>query len=367
MTFISLGREILSSPVKAFKNSSKKAGLPPGTLVYIGDKKDQPPRISVIDYTSENIHETEMESTEKIGEYKNSASITWINVEGIHDTELIQNIGSLFDLHPLVLEDIVHTGQRPKIEDYGEYLFIVLKMFYTHHTTGEIISEQVSLVIFENCVISFQELRGDIFDPLRKRIRNAKGRIRRKGSDYLAYTIIDTVADHYFIILEGIGTIIEDIEEQLTGDPSPESLQAVRDLKKQCILMRKSIWPLREVLSSIVKEETKLINPETIKYFTDVYDHTIQVVDSVETFRDMLSGMTDLYLSSISWKTNEVMKVLTIIATVFIPLSFFAGVFGMNFTNMPELSWKWSYPVFWLVIILISAGMIFYFKKKKWL
>jgi magnesium transporter len=286
---------------------------------------------------------------------------------------IIEKIGKNFNLHPLLLEDILNTGQRPKAEDFEDHIFIVSKMLYFEETESEIISEQLSVIIGANFVISFQERHGDVFNAVRERIRNGKGRIRKMGSDYLAYALLDAVVDHYFLILEKLGEKIEGLEEDLLTNPTTETMQSIHNLKREMIFLRKSVWPLREVVNSLEKGESKLIKKSTKIYLRDVYDHTIQVMDSVESFRDVLSGMLDLYLSVISNKMNEVMKVLTIIATIFIPLTFIAGIYGMNFNpeaspfNMPELNWHFGYPAVWLVMILIGLTMLGFFKNKKWL
>jgi magnesium transporter len=280
---------------------------------------------------------------------------------------IIEKVGAHFGIHPLVLEDILHTGQRPKVEDLGDYIFIVLKMLYHDDQEDEMLGEQVSLLLGQNCVISFQEREGDIFNPIRERIRNSKGRIRRAGADYLAYALVDAIVDHYFVILEKMGEKIESLEEELVTNPTPETLQIIHKLKRNLIFLRKSVWPLREVINALERGESPLITEPTGIYLRDVYDHSIQVIDTIETFRDMVSGMLDIYLSSLSNRMNEVMKVLTIIATIFIPLTFIAGIYGMNFKFMPELEWHWGYPTALIVMLLIVGSMFIYFRRKKWL
>ncbi len=345
---------------------SKKAGLAPGTLVYVGKKRISKVKISVIDYNKDNVEEKVVKKIEDVFPYKDKSNITWININGIHDINLIEKIGKNFNLHPLIMEDIVSTRQRPKIEDFGDYLFVVLKMLYYNEKDHKINVEQLSLIVGSNYVISFQEVEGDIFDSIRERIKDKKRKIRQKGTDYLAYALMDSVVDNYFSILEIIGEKIEGIEGKIIKNPSVESLQIINNLKREIIFLRKSIWPLRELLSSLSRSESKLIKKETEVYFRDVYDHTIQVIDTVETSRDMLSGMLDIYLSSISNRMNEVMKVLTVFASIFIPLTFVAGVYGMNFDIMPELRWKYSYFILLGIMFSIGIGMFMYFKRKKW-
>jgi magnesium transporter len=267
----------------------------------------------------------------------------------------------------LVIEDIVNPQQRPKMEDFGEYIYIVFKMLQYDEKENLIKIEQVSIIFGKNYAISFQEIKGDIFEPIRHRIRNGKGRIRKMKSDYLAYSLMDTIVDNYYTILESLGDRIEEMEGKVVTDPKPETLQEIYGLKRDMIFLRKSVWPLREVINSLERDELPLIHKATRKFFRDVYDHTIQVIDTVETFRDMLIGMHDTYLSSISNRMNEIMKVLTIIATIFIPLTFITGVYGMNFAIMPELKWRWAYFGVWGVILVIAVSMLIYFRRKKWL
>ena len=351
---------------KTAKRHSKKAGSPPGTLVHIGEKKAEKVRITYLDYDEHNFQEKQVSNIEECFPFKESQTITWINIDGIHDVDIIEKIGKHFDLHPLILEDILNTTQRPKFEDYDNHLFIVLKMLMSAGEKQLVQFEQVSIVVGHKFVLSFQESIGDVFEPIRDRLRNSKGRIRKMDSDYLAYALLDAIVDGYFSVLETIGDTIESIEERLAKEPTETILRHIHSLKREIIFLRKSIWPLRELISSLQRSESGLIAQSTDVFLRDVYDHTIQVIDTVESFRDIVSGMLDLYLSSISNKMNTVMKVLTIIATIFIPLTFIAGIYGMNFKYMPELEWRWSYAVVWLVMITVAVGMIMYFRKKKW-
>ena len=353
---------------KFIKRVSKKTGLSPGALVHVGKKKIEKARIRIIDYDESQLQEKEAKTIEECFPFKEKPTVTWINIDGLHEVDIIEKIGKHFDVHPLVLEDIVNTGQRPKMEDFDNYLFLVLKMLYWDEDKSEVIAEQLSLILGSNFVISFQERVGDVFEPVRERIRGAKGRIRKMGADYLAYALVDAVVDRYFIILEKLGEKIEAMEEELVAHPSPETLQTIHTLKRELIFLRKSVWPLRELISGLERGESDLIQKSTHIFLRDVYDHTIQVIDTIETFRDMVSGMLDIYLSSVSNKMNEVMKVLTIIATIFIPLTFVAGIYGMNFEFMPELKWHWFYPeVFWIAMAIIAGLMLLYFRRKRWL
>ncbi len=352
---------------KVVKKRIRKVGLPPGTPVYVGEKKLEKIKISVMDYDETQILEKEIRSVEEALPLKDKPTVTWINIAGIHQVEVIEKIGKNFDLHPLIVEDIVNTDQRIKMEDFGNYIFVVLKMFLYDEKKNEIKADQVSLILGSNFLISFQEEESDIFNSIRERIKNGKGRIRKLGTDYLAYSLLDAIVDHYFLILEKLGERIEELEDELVTRPEPKILEEVHRLRREMIFLRKSVWPLREIIACLERGETPLIQESTNIYFRDIYDHTIQVMDAVETYRDMLAGMLETYLSSISNRLNEVMKVLTIIATIFIPLTFIAGVYGMNFKFMPELGWRWGYFIFWAIIVSVAVFMIFYFKRRKWI
>jgi magnesium transporter len=346
---------------------SQKAGLPPGTIVHVGEKRLDRVKLSVINYDSANFHEKEVKNVEEAFSYRDKSSVTWLNIDGVHQPEIIEQIGKHFGIHPLVLEDIANTGQRPKMEDFDEYIFVALRMLRFDEKENETKTEQVSIILGRGFAISFQEKEGDVFDTIRERLRNNKGKIRKMGADYLAYALIDAIVDNYFMILEKLGETIEDIEDKLVTIPTAETLRAIHDLKREMIFLRKSVWPLREVISRLERSESALIHKSTCIYLRDVYDHTIQVMDSVETFRDMLSGMLDIYLSSVSNRMNEVMKVLTVVATIFIPLTFLAGVYGMNFRYMPELGLTWSYPLVLILMFILALLMVAYFRRKKWI
>ena len=346
---------------------SRKAGLPPGTLVHIGEVKPEKMKITLLDYDEQHIYEEEVVTVDECLPFKDEPTVTWVNIDGLHQVEILERVGDGFGLHPLVLEDILNTGHRPKAEDLGDYIYVVLKMLYPEGDNDEITEEQISLILGPTYVVSFQEKAGDVFNPLRERIRNDRGRIRKMGADYLAYALLDTVIDNYFVLLEKLGDRIELLEDELIAHPDPETLHIIHNLKRNMVLLRRSVWPLREVISSLERAESPLIRDSTGIYLRDVYDHTIQVIDTVETFRDLLSGMLDIYLSSVSNRMNEVMKVLTIVATIFIPLTFIAGIYGMNFEYMPELAWRWSYFTVWIVMFVIGALMLVYFRKRRWL
>jgi magnesium transporter len=352
---------------RVVKERSVKSGLPPGTLVHIGEKSDREIRISVTDYSETTCEEKEISALKECFYFTDPSIKSWINVEGLHEIEVIQQVGECQGLHPLVLEDILNTDQRPKLEDYGEYLYIVMKMFRKGDGT-DIITEQVSLILGVNFVISFQEgIRGDVFDPVRERIRSGKGKLRSMGADYLAYSLMDAIVDNYFVVLEEAEERIEVLEDEVVAKPTPETVQKLHKLKREMIFLRKAVWPLREVLAAMTRRDSKLITEPVMIYLRDVYDHVIQVIDIIEVSRDMLSGMLDIYLSSMSNRLNEVMKFLTVIGTIFMPLTFLVGVYGMNFKYLPELEWHYGYYGVWIFMVALSLAMVLYFKRKRWL
>jgi len=365
-----------------------KAGLPPGSLIHVGaDAAAAPPRLLLMQYGGETVRETTMDGRAELPPLAAAAGkpaeaagkgeaagegggqeIAWLQVEGLHDIALMEKLGSHYGLHPLTLEDILYTDQRPKMEDYGGYIYVVLKSFSFPAGPGtELAPEQISIVIGKKFLLSFGEQASILLEPIRERIRQGRGRIRKAGADYLAYAVIDAIVDQYFLILERFGEEIEKQEDYLVSRPTRSTLTAIQHLKREMLYLRKSVWPLREAISALQRLDSPLMDAATAPYLKDVYDHTIQVIDTIETFRDMLSGMLDIYLSSVSNRLNEVMKVLTIIATIFMPLTFLAGVYGMNFKYMPELEWHWGYFLVWGVMIAIALAMGLYFKRKKWL
>ena len=345
---------------------SKKTGLPPGTPVYVGDEEPLPSHINEISYDESEYQEKTVENVSEIIADLRSPDITWVNVNGLRASDIIE-IGESMGFHPLIQEDIVNTLQRPKVEEYADHIFFVLKMVSYDEKTEEFDIEQVSFILGERYLVSFQEQRGDCFDIIRQRIRENKGIIRKMGADYLAYSLIDMVVDGYFTVLEKIGDRIEEIEDDLVVNPQIETLHDIYNMKRRMIAIRKSVWPLREVISRLDRLGSKQFKENTSPYIRDVYDHTIQVIDAIETYRDLLSGMLDIYLSSISNKMNQIMQVLTIIGTVFIPLTFLAGIYGMNFQYMPELGWRFAYPTLWGIMIIITGIMILFFRRRKWL
>lgn len=351
---------------KLIKKRSKKIGLPPGSMVHIGEKKIEKPRLTIIDYDADRINKVEIKEIEEAFPFKDTPTVTWLNIDGLHDVSLLQKIGAHYNIHPLILEDILNTDQYPKIEILDDFIFIVLKMISFNNGQQQLDIEQLSLVLGPNYVITFQERIGDIFNPIRERLQKSTGRIRRNGPDYLCYALMDVVVDNYFLVLEKLGASIEQLDDRILENPEPVLAQDIQGLKRELIFLRKSVWPLREVVSTMQREETALLKSATAPYIRDLYDHIVQIIDTIETYRDLVSGLLDIYLSNLSNRMNEVMKVLTIIATIFIPLTFIAGIYGMNFEYMPELTWHWSYPVVWAVMVLVVLVMLFYFRRKKW-
>ncbi|MBI5700989.1 magnesium/cobalt transporter CorA [Candidatus Saganbacteria bacterium] len=337
-------------------------------LTTTAERQSKKVKISVFDYDGDQFTERDITSEECVS-FKEKPTITWINVDGIYDPKIIEKIGDCYGLSKAIQEQILDTTGRPKIEDLGGQIFIILKMFLYNKDTSKIISEQVSMVIGRSWVITFQE-RGqkeDVFDPVRKRIRTSGTKIRRSGTDYLAYRLIDSIVDNYFFIVEILGDEIEKNEDETLRNPCQKTLHIMQKIRKEILYLRKSIWPVREILNSLQRGESILVSDETRKYLRDLYDHTVQIIDAIETTRDTLSYLLDIYLSSISNKLNEVMKVLTMISTIFMPLTFLVGVYGMNFKHFPELDWKYGYLMVWIVMFIIAGIMAYIFRRRKWL
>ncbi len=345
-------------------------GSSPGSVVYQGPERDAPVVADLIVYGPERYEErSDVPLEEALARLTETDGIRWLNVDGVHRAEIVERLGSALGLHPLTMEDIVSLGQRPKVEDFERYLFVTLRMLAFaegEHGRPELDSEQLSLVLLDGIVVTFQERRGDLFDPLRERLRQGKGRLRKLGADYLAYALMDIVIDRTFTVLEDYGDAIETLEAAILEDPSTRVLERVNHLKREMLLVRKAVWPLREVLAGLERQEGQLVSRTVITYLRDAHDHAVQVIDTVETLRDMLTNLHDMYLSSLSYRMNEVMKVLTIIATIFIPLSFLVGVYGMNFHYMPELSWRWGYFGLWGLMVAIAVGMLVAFRRRGW-
>lgn len=349
----------------------KISGLSPGSLIFTGEQKTKEIQITVLSYKEDKYHEKEISNINDLASFKENAEVSWINVSGLHDINILERIGNIFSIHPLTLEDILNVHQSPKIEDYDSYLFVVLKMINTN-ASGRLDIEQLSIIHGKNYVITFQEKSGSVFDPIKDRIRNNKGRLCKLGGDYLVYRLIDSVVDHYFFVLEKFDEQIEIIEDNILENPDETSIQSIHRSRKELIKLRRSIFPLREVLYTVEEEKFQLIKKETYIFIRDLADHVRRILDSIENYREIINGLLEVYLSSSSRKMNEIVKLLTIISTIFIPLTFIAGVYGMNFNthiskwNMPELEWIFGYPAIMGFMFLIAVSLIFYFKRKGW-
>ncbi len=347
-------------------SKSKTAGLPPGQIIYLGEQLTNKSVIELISYNSHEIDDIFSDKAEDILKQIKPENINWLNIDGLHNTPLIEATGNFFNINPMTLEDILNPDQRPKIDDYDDYLYFTLKTLNSLKQ-NDIIYEQISFVLGKNFLISFQEKEGDLFEGLRHRLKNdPNSKARKRGSDYLFYRLIDTIVDSYYLILENLGDRIEILEDEVYVNPTHKTLKQIQALKKELIYLRKTVYPIREAISKVMKNEHHIIKKETVRFFTDVYDHSIHVIETLETYRDLTTGLMDMYMTSVSNKMNEVMKVLTVIATIFIPLTFIAGVYGMNFEYMPELSWRYGYAGVWAIMLLCLLGMIFYFKRKNW-
>jgi len=346
------------------KKRSQKTGLPPGSLVHIGANRGAT-ELRLIYYDGEHFEQQALRSLDQTSAFLQRPGVTWIHVCGVHDVAVLQHLDR-FGLHPLVLEDIVNTDQRTKFEDYGDYIFLVLKML-CDAPAGGIALEQISIVLGRNFVITVEENPSGAFDSVRALVEKGKGQVRAAGADYLAYLLLDKAVDNYFAVLERFGERVDALQDELIHQPSRDDLRQLHQLRREMLLLRRSIWPVRELVAGLERERPGLIRPETHVYLRDVYDHAVHVVDNVETLREILSGMLDIYISSLSYRMNEVMKVLTIITTIFMPLTFIAGVYGMNFRYMPELEWRWGYPAVLLVMGCVAAYMLRQFRKKGWL
>ncbi|MDD3094967.1 MAG: magnesium/cobalt transporter CorA [Candidatus Neomarinimicrobiota bacterium] len=349
------------------KDKTAAYGLAPGEAVFIGTKKVDMPSLHVIDYHEETLEESHPENIDDIRVPKDRDSVSWINLYGVHDPEMVKSLADKFNLHPLVPEDIVNTGQRPKMEVYDDHLFFVLKMMHYNDKENRIYSEQLSIVLGDRYLLTFQERPGDVFQPLRTRLRKQIGRIRSERADYLAYSILDAVVDNYILLVERVGEKIEDLEVELLGNPGRKTLTKINDYKREMNYLRKSIRPAKEFIQQLSRQETELFRDSTRPFLKDLQDIATQALETVDTYRIMLTDHLDIYNSSISNRLNEIMKVLTIFSAIFIPLTFIAGVYGTNFVHMPELQWRFAYPVFWGVLIVVAILMLRFFKRKKWL
>jgi magnesium transporter len=350
-----------------YRRKSEKAGLPPGTLVHVGEQQPEAVQIHLMNYDADGLRERRLAGIEEAFAFRDTPAVSWIDIDGLQDVELVRKIGEQFGIHPLVQEDILNATQRPKVEDHGSHLFVVAKMIYGSQEQG-IETEQLSLVVGRNYVISFQEKTGrDIFEPLRERLRHNRGGIRQYGADHLAYALLDTTVDHYFVVLECLGDQVDELEDLLLEKPELDLLQPIQQVRREVLFLRQAAWPLREVVNHLYREASPLVAQETRLYLRDIYDHLVQMIDTVEISREVVVGLLDLHLFNLNNRMNEVMKILALFTSIFIPLTFIAGVYGMNFHHMPELDLPWAYPALWAVMVAIGVGMVFFFRRKKWL
>jgi magnesium transporter len=347
---------------------SRKTGLPPGTAVHIGEKKSERTRIQLLHYDATQVVERELEGIEDdAGLRPGTGGVTWVHVTGVHDVALLDKLGRSFGLHPLVVEDIANTDQRPKLEDYGDYAYVVLKTMQDGSAGQETRIEQLSLILGADFVLSFEESEPTAFEAVRARIRDNRVGIRAHGADYLAYSLLDSVVDNYFLAIEGFGNRVEALQQDLIGRSSRRTEGTLHELRREMMLLRKSVWPLREVIGTLERGGSRLFRQETWVYLRDVYDHVIHMVDTLETFHEMLTYMLDLYLLNATNRLNEIIKVLTIIATIFSPPMLIASIYGMNFRFMPELGWPWGYGLALGLMTVSAAGILLFFRRRKWI
>jgi len=353
---------------RLYRRQGAGTGAPPGTLVYDREKRVDNVSIRVMDYDQAACHVRTPTRIEDTFPLRDSETVSWIDVEGLHDTDMLARFGAHFGLHPLVLEDVLNTHQRPKLEEYDEYLYVVARML-TPSTSEEdaLRSEQVSIILGKKFVATLQEIPGDVFDPVRRRVEQGRGRSRKLGPDYLTYSLLDAIVDNYFVLLQTIADRIETVEQSVADQPKKQDLAQIHHLRRELVYLRRNVWPLRDVVSGLQRTESPLVTEDVRVYLRDLHDHVVQVIESVENFRDVLASLQDLYVSALSNRTNEVIRVLTVISTIFVPLTFLAGVYGMNFENFPELHWRWGYLTFWGVSVVVVVGLLGFLRRRGWL
>ncbi len=349
-----------------FHRVTKPLAQSPGTIHFSGKQRVDQVGIQIIDFDRDHLDVRTVDDVSECFGYRDTPTITWINVNGLHDTEVIRVLGERFGVHPLALEDVVSTQQRPKIEDYDDHLFLICRMLRVEPGTTKVQSEQLRLVLGRGFLLSFQERPGDVFNPVRERLKRPQGRLRNGHADYLAYCLVDAVIDNYFVVGETFGEAIEDLEALVLADTAQDPLNTIHGLKRELVMLRRAVSPLRDVVAELRRNDSPLVDASTATFLRDAHDHAVQVNETVESFRDLLTGLQDLAMANMSNRMNDVMKVLTIFASIFVPLTFVAGVYGMNFEHMPELGWPWAYPVFWTIIVSITSAMLVYFRRKKW-
>ena len=353
--------------VQKFVPRSSGKDTPPGTVAYIGKPRSEKTRIELIEYNEAEVAEHTIEHVDQLRPFLLTEKLKWIRVTGVHDVDLITKLGELFQINQLELEDVSNTSQRPRMEERSGYIFLIFKVLLLNPEDREVSIEQVSIILGENYVLSFHETEPELFDSLKKRILQGKGRVRKMKSDYLSFALSDIIIDQYFLILEDIGDTIEEIENELIVNPGGTNQETIYRMKRRLVYVGRTVWPVRELINEVERSDHRLIHEESRIYFRNIYDHTVQIIETLDSLRDLTSSMMDLYLSSVSLKLNEIMKVLTIFSALFIPLTFFAGVYGMNFKFLPELEYQWGYPMFWIICIVVTIFMLFYFKRRKWL
>jgi len=349
---------------KIFRKRHTAVGARPGTLVI--DEKAEKPTIHVFDYSDQNLREHEHVQVDDVRNLIREDARVWIDVRSLGDESVLRTLGEILALHPLALEDIVNVPQRPKVELHDEHLLVVTRMVSLKQE-HEISSEQVSILVGKSYVATFQERPGDVFEPIRLRLRQAKGPIRKLGPDYLAYALLDAVIDGYYPVLEAYGEYLEDLEDRIVETPSPSALKGVHAATRDLLALRRGIWPQREAVNSLLRDESPFVTEEVKIYLRDCYDHCVQIMDAVETYRELVGGLMDVYLSSVGNRQNEVMKVLTIMASIFIPLTFLAGIYGMNFQHMPELGSRWGYPILLAIMLAVATTMFVFFRRRGWI
>ncbi len=349
-------------------SSAHKSGLPPGSLVHIGDVHSAVTTMTITRYHAHELKTQTLESITQLKDMDFKQGMTWVNIDGLTDTSIVEFIGQQFNIHPLILEDILSTHQRPKLEEEDDYLYLVVKAV-TAENHEALIPEyhQISFLVLENLLLTFKEKNDDLFTPLLHRLQNPKGRLRLLGVDYLTYAVLDRIIDEYFVIEDRLDDIIDPLEESLLEKPADDTLNIIQNLRRQLITMKRNIAHVRELLTDIQHSDSYLLTPQTERFFADVFDHVIRVCDSIDSYRERITAVQETYLTLMSNKMNETMKVLTIFASIFIPLTFIAGIYGMNFEYMPELAWKWAYPSLWGLFIIITVVLLIYFKRKRWL
>ena len=348
-------------------SQAAKVGLAPGALIHLGERKTEQAAISLLEYGEAELTERQFSSLAESQAYRPKLPVLWLNVHGLHEPEVMAEIGHRFKLHPLVLEDILNTNQRPKVDDYGDYLFIVARFFEVDGENQQIGSDQVSLILGPNFVLTFQERPSGRFDPVRDRLRQNRSQIRKLGADYLAYSLLDAIVDRYFTILENIGERTEDLEDMMLEHPRPGALQLVHQLKRETLNLRRSIWPLREVINSLTRADDRFFRPETRPYLRDIYDHTIHAIESLEANRDVIAGMLDIYLSAVSNRVNQEVRALTVVAIIFMPATLISGIFGMNFKAMPPLDWPNGFLIALGLMATVATTLSFIFWRRRWL